>query len=218
MATEYSNGNNAVAALVQAAIDRGLDPTNRLVGEEAVAAEVLANLLNGEIPLGSEGAVAPGAGTAGVGGFLETAVERVGALIRTTIAIDLTGLASSAAGDIIGLAAGGAAYIGRITAAVNGTILAGYVQCVETPAGGEPDVDLFAATAATGVYDAAISGLAGQAALMEAAADWTGILAAKGLTAVPAANAYLYLVASGGGDAAAYTGGKFLIVLYGRPA
>jgi len=217
MSTEYTNGNVAQAALASALIARGLDPTDRLVGTDAVLAEGFTNLLNGEIASGSSGAVPAGAGTAGVGGFLYTSVERVGALIRTTIAVDLTGMASVAAGDIIGLAAGGAAYITRITAAVNGTILAGFVQCVETPAGGEPDVDLVAATAATGAYNDAASGLAGYAALMEAAADWTGVLAPKGLTAVPAANAYLYLVSSGGGDAAAYTAGKFIIVLYGLP-
>ena len=217
MATEYENGNAAQAALANALIDRGLNPEDRLVGFDSVAAEALANVINGDIPTGAE-AVAAGAGTAGSGGFLETAVERIGALIRTTILLDLTGLASSAAGDIIGLAAGGAAYLTQITAARNGTIIAGYVQCLETPAGGEPAIDLFAATPATGEYDDAISGLAGQAALMDAGADWTGILAPKSLTAMPAANAHLYAVASGGGDAAAYTGGKFAIVLYGQPA
>ena len=50
---------------------------------------------------------------------------------------------------------------------------------------------------------------------MTAAADWTGVLAPKSLTAVPAANTYLYLIASGGATNATYTAGKFIIKLYG---
>ena len=88
------------------------------------------------------------------------------------------------------------------------------MQCVETPAGGEPDIDLFSAEEATGTEEALVTGLT-ETALLATAVDWTNILAPKGLTAVPAANEYLYLAASGGATNATYTAGKFIIKLFG---
>ena len=135
--------------------------------------------------------------------------------IETTIVMDLTGLNSGDAdGDIIGVAATANCHIGQITAAANGTLFAGYMQCVETPAGGEPDIDLFSATESTGTEEALVTGLT-ETALLATAVDWTNILAPKGLTAVPAADQYLYLAASGGSTNDTYTAGKFIIKLYG---
>ena len=160
--------------------------------------------------------ITPGTGiSTGTGTIFKGSVLRMGDVIETTIVIDVTGLNSGDAdGDIIGVAATANCHLGRITAAANGTVFAGSVQCVETPAGGEPDIDLFSATEATGTEEALITGLT-ETALLATAVDWTGILAPKGLTAVPAANEYLYLVASGGATNATYTGGKFVIKLYG---
>ena len=56
---------------------------------------------------------------------------------------DLTGLASSGSGDIIGKAATANSHIGQITAAVNGTVLGGKLTCLEAPAGGDPDINLW---------------------------------------------------------------------------
>jgi len=158
----------------------------------------------------------PGTGiSTGSGTLYKGAVLRMGDVIETTIVIDVTGLNSGDAdGDIIGVAATANCHVGQITAAKNGTLFAGSMQCVETPAGGEPDVDLFSATVATGTEEALITALS-ETALLATAVDWTGILAPKGLTALPAADEYLYLVASGGVTNATYTAGKFVIKLYG---
>ena len=158
----------------------------------------------------------PGTGiSTGSGTLYKGAVLRMGDVIETTIVIDVTGLNSGDAdGDIIGVAATANCHVGQITAAKNGTLFAGSMQCVETPAGGEPDVDLFSATVATGTEEALITALS-ETALLATAVDWTGILAPKGLTALPAANEYLYLAASGGSTNATYTAGKFVIKLYG---
>ncbi|MDX1742935.1 MAG: hypothetical protein R3186_04995 [Ruegeria sp.] len=156
-----------------------------------------------------------GAGIDGVAAVYEAGVSRSGGVITTKILIDLTGLNSSAAGDIIGDDGVAGCHIGQITAAVNGTIIGGYVQCLEDPAGGEPDIDLYSATEATGTEDAAITSLT-ETALLDAGADWTNLLAPKGLSAVPAADEYLYLVGSGAGTDATYTGGIFLITLIGN--
>ena len=161
----------------------------------------------------SDPTMTPGAGiTAGVGTIYKTSVVREGETIVTRILIDLTGLTSPAAADILGTA--GVCHIGQITAAVNGTIVGGNLVCFEAPAGGDTDIDLYAATEATGAYDGAISGL------VEVQAINSGTLALT--TRAPliadsiAANKYLYLV-SVGATADAYTAGRILITLYGNP-
>jgi len=144
-------------------------------------------------------------------------VVTLGNIIETTIVLDLTGLNSGDTdGDIIGKADTANCHYGQITAAINGTILAGIMTCLETPAGGEPDIDLYTATVATGAEEAAIGDLT-ETACLNTAADWTSGTS-KGLTTVPPANGYLYLVASGGATNATYTAGKFLIKLWGYAA
>ena len=82
-----------------------------------------------------------GAGiTGGSGTVYKSEVIKLGDIIHTNIIIDLTGLNSSAAGDIIGKQGTANCHLGQITAAVNGTILFGEINCLETPAGGEPDM------------------------------------------------------------------------------
>ena len=98
--------------------------------------------------------------TTGSGTIYRTAVQRVGGIITTRILIDLTGLRSTGSGDIIGV--NGTAlvcHIGQITAAQNGTILTGSMECFEAPAGGDPDINVHSATEGTGVEDGAIGDL-----------------------------------------------------------
>jgi hypothetical protein len=170
-------------------------------------------------PYAEEPSVAAGTGfTAASGGFLHRWIERCGSVVKTCFLIDLTGTHSTAAGDIIGVDANAnPAHIGRYLTAESGTPVAGSFKCIEAPAGGEPDIDVFMATVGTGVEDAAISGLTGQAALLASGIDYTNG-AELGLTGMPSDGAYLYLVSSGGGDAAAYSGGKFLLTIYGVAA
>lgn len=163
-------------------------------------------------------AMTPGTGiSTGSGTLHQASVVRIGNRIETTIDIDLSGLNSSAAGDIIGVNTAANSHFGRVLEAVNGVIFAGSMTCLETPTTGEPDIDVYTSTAATGAEDAPIGSEAGQAAMLDAAADWT-IGTTKMFTAMPAANAYLYLVGSGGGTSATYNAGKFQIKLYGHVA
>ena len=155
-----------------------------------------------------------GAGiTGGTNTVYKSEVVKLGDIIRTTIIIALTGLNSSAAGDIIGKQATANCHLGQVTAAVNGTILFGEINCLETPAGGEPDIDVYTATVATGTEDAAISALT-ETAVLNTGADWTLTKDPMAFTTVPPADGYLYLVGSGGGTDATYTAGKFLITLW----
>jgi len=156
-----------------------------------------------------------GAGiTGGSGTVYKSEVIQLGDIIHTNIIIDLTGLNSNAAGDIIGKQATASCHLGQITAAVNGTILFGEINCLETPAGGEPDIDVYTATVSTGTEDVAISGLT-ETAVLNTGADWTLTKDPMAFTTVPPADGYLYLVGSGGGTDATYTAGKFLISLWG---
>ena len=185
-------------------------------GDELVVAD------GGKITVESGGIIdyesmTPGAGiTGGTGTVYKSGVMRIGDIIRTTILIDLTGLSSSTTDlDIIGTGTS-AAYLGQITAAVNGTILTGKMTCLEAPTGGVTDIDLYSATEATGVFDGGIAALV-ETALITAGEAWT-LGAVKVFSAMPAADKYLYLTGGAGGTAAAYTAGKFLIELDGYEA
>ncbi len=151
--------------------------------------------------------------TGGTGTVAKSSVSKIGDIYVTKFLLDLTGLSSSTTDlDIIGQGAS-AAYIGQITAEESGTILAGRATCLEVPAGGVADIDLYSATEATGVFDGGIAALT-ETALITAGGAWTLALT-KAFSAVPAADEYLYLTGGAGGTAAAYTAGKFLIELFG---
>ena len=157
--------------------------------------------------------------TTGTGTVYKSGVQRDGEIIMTRIFIDLTGLNSKNTDlDIIGV--DGTAlpcHIGQITATQNGTIIAGTMRCLEVPAGGDPNIALYSATEGTGVEDGLISALT-ETALLDPNADWT-IDMSRSLTAVPAADQYLYLVQGDAtGTDATYTAGKFLITLIGYAA
>ena len=153
--------------------------------------------------------------TTGSGTIYRSSVQRSGGIITTRILVDLTGLRSTGSGDIIGV--NGTAlvcHIGQITAARNGTILTGSMECFEAPAGGDPDINIHSATEGTGVEDGAISGLA--ETLLVNSGDAT--LGSKVFfTAVPAADEFLYLTTGAATDAD-YTAGKLLIELMGYEA
>lgn len=159
-------------------------------------------------------ALTPGTGiSGGTGTSCKYSVTRVGDLITTTIVVDLTGLRSTAGDDIIGVdGTANPCHIGQITAAVNGTIFAGSIACLEVPAGGDPDIDLYSATESTGTEDTAISTLT-ETQLINSGDH--AAAAFKCLTAYAAADEYLYLVAGDTTDAD-YTTGILVITLYGK--
>ncbi|MEY4762376.1 MAG: hypothetical protein RLZZ200_2232 [Pseudomonadota bacterium] len=158
-----------------------------------------------------------GAGiTGGTGTVYKSSVSEFGGIIKTSIIIDLTGLGSSTTDlDIIGQGAS-PAHLGQITAARNGTILWGTMTCLEVPATGADDIDLYAATESTGVFDAGIATLV-ETALVTAGGAWTAGLQ-KIFSADVAADKYLYLTGGEAGTVGTYTAGKFLLELYGYDA
>ena len=153
--------------------------------------------------------------TGGTGTIYRSSVMRSGGIITTRILIDLTGLRSTASGDIIGVnGTSNVCHIGQITAAQNGTIIAGSMECFEAPSGGDPDINVHSATESTGVEDGAIADLT-ETLLVNAgdAALGTKVY----FTALPAADEFLYLTLGATTDAD-YTAGKLLIELIGYEA
>jgi len=154
-----------------------------------------------------------GVGITGTAASFVTSVETVGTMVKTSILIDLTGLNSGGtANDIIGADGAGAAHLGQITAAVNGTIVAGTMTCLETPATGDDDINVYSATEATGVEDTAIGDLT------ETALCNSGDLTAGTVIglAAPAADQYLYLTGGTGDSDATYTAGILLLEFWGK--
>lgn len=212
-ATNYTTADQAASALVNAAGAQGITPSTQLSTQQLPMA-VLANVLTGQMG-GAALSVLAGAGiTGGTGTVYNTSVVREGGLIKTSIYVDLTGLSSSTTDlDIIGQGAS-PAYLGRITTEQNGTIIGGTMTCLEAPAGGVTDIDLYAATEDTGVFDGAIASLT-ETAVVTSGGAWTlGRVLGTAADGV-AANAYLYLTGGAAGTAAAYTAGRILITLYG---
>lgn len=152
--------------------------------------------------------------TAGTGTVYSSTVQQLGNMIKTEIYLDLRGLnCGGTADDVIGVDGVGAAHLGRITAARNGTIIGGRMTCLEAPTGGGTDIDLYSATEATGVEDTAISALT-ETRLINAGVSSLGSI--DFCTALPAAGEYLYL-ANVDGSNATYTAGRLLIEFWGTP-
>ena len=158
--------------------------------------------------------ITPGTGTSDAL-VRDSGVWTNGSIILSRIVVDLTNLVGSTTDlDIIGNTGGAAsANFGQITAAVNGTIVGGRVTCLETPAGGPDDIDLYSATVGTGAENGLITDLTETALLTSGAAWAAGNV--KVFTGVPPANDYLYIVNGEGAVPGTFTAGIFLIELYG---
>ncbi len=160
------------------------------------------------------GAMLPGVGITGTADNYGCSVEKVGTLFKTTIVVDIDGLNSGGtANDIIGADGAGVAHLGQITAAKNGTIFAGRMTCLETPATGDDDIDLYSAEESTGVENTLVT------ALTETQLCNSGDLTNASiipLTAFPAADEYLYLAGGTGDSEATYTAGILVIELWGK--
>ena len=148
--------------------------------------------------------------TTGVGTICKVNGGLSGGIYRMTVLIDLTGLNSGgAAGDIIGL--DGTAlpcYIARLPTM---TVLGGRMTCLELPAGGDTDIDLYSAAEGTGVEDQAITALT-ETQIINAGTQALGTVTF--FAADPTLNQYLYLVGQSTSDAT-YTAGRFLIEIFG---
>lgn len=156
--------------------------------------------------------------TAATGYSYSTSISKVGKIITTHIVVDVTGLSSSTTDlDIIGVTSAANCHLGQITTATNGIIIGGTMSCLETPATGVTDIDLYSATVGTGTQDALITSLT-ETALVTKGGAWAATTAASAFTGVPTAGDYLYLTGGAAGTVGTYTAGIFLIELFGYEA
>ena len=137
--------------------------------------------------------------------------------VKTNIIIDLTDLESEATlADIIGNNGALNCHFGQINYSQTGIIYKSVITCIETPAGGELDIDVYQSTVSNGTEGLLVTSLAGATQLVDTNTDWA-VGASKIFTTNPSDSNYLYL--SVGTDssptAGTYTAGKFLIELYG---
>ena len=165
--------------------------------------------------VGNTGLV-PGTGISGVAGAHTSWKEFIGNQVqKTSILIDLVGLASGGANDIIGKDGGVAnCHIGQYTVASCGTLDSIKMSWLELAAGGDPDINLCSADEATLAENTALSAGTNPVTIINGgdgtATDNTKLSARTLATA----NQYLYL-SNGASTDAAYTAGRLLIELWG---
>jgi hypothetical protein len=213
-ATEAKNAADAVNTYVEGVTPGTVTASKVLIADASLTLDALTittlNVPRWNAPtVTAEHAV----GVIGTGAAPLTSRYNKNGTIITEIKIDLKGLASkNTANDVIGLAAGGVAYIGRNVVATNGIIHRIEMICVQVPAGGDTDVNVVANAAADLVYDAA-----GGTTYGVDGGVWTAGKTVENLTQGLTANHYFYLTTGAGATAATYTTGQFIIRLHGHP-
>jgi len=171
--------------------------------------------IQGEWTVSSKAAAGQGAGT----GFTSN-VQRISECnghVVTDVLVDIAGATSVASDlDIIGLAAGGQAWVTRVTNATTGLIYRVDMICAEVPVGGAIDIDLYSADEATGAYNGLVTDLTNQIAVVTSGGVWAAQVSSSQVTGAncPDADQYLYIT-SGAATAGLYTAGKFVIRLFG---
>jgi len=145
-------------------------------------------------------------------------IVKLNNVIITTIQVALKGLTSrNDVDDVIGLAAGGAARLIKVTAAETGQIFKISMSCTELPTASSNvglDIDLRSAANNTRIYD---NDLSGGTSLIAAGGNWALGKTIEQNGAVPTVNHALYLTtgAAHSGDSV-YTAGQLVITLYGH--
>lgn len=153
-----------------------------------------------------------GAGAIGTDAVPATYRRTVDGVIITQTKFDLTGLASVAtANDVIGLAAGGVAYIGRNVIATNGVIYKVELSCIETPLTGDNDVNVVANSSASLAYDGA-----GGTTYLSNSGDLLAGQTIQNLVPALTEGDYFYITAGTGDTAGTYTAGMYILTTYGH--
>ena len=159
-----------------------------------------------------------GAGMVSTAQVPQYARTRIGDSILTTVKVDLTGLGGpSDADDVVGLAAGGAAYFAKYVVAEMGILYKIDMVCLEIPAstGGNnlDDINLVSNSNATRAYNDDGSGYT---QLLNAGSWTAGEMQTVASPTVAAANDYFYLTEGATHTGAnTWTSGVFLFKFWG---
>lgn len=158
-----------------------------------------------------------GAGSIGTAVAPATTRRIENGTIITEIKFDLTGLGvvGTAANDVIGLVAGGVAYIGRNVVATNGGIFKAELSCIESPAGSATitqDIDIATNASAALIYD----GAAGANKLINGATLVVGQTLTNVQPAVVADEYYYIVEADTAATTGVYSAGQYILTTYGH--
>ncbi len=200
--------------------DASLDtvmPTGGLLTVQSGGAITLnsgATFTNNATTVVTAAAAEHGAGAVGTSSFGAPQVRRwtEAGVIVTQTKFDLTGLASVAtANDVIGLAAGGTANIGRNVVATNGVIFKVELSCLETPTTGDNDVNVVANSSSSLAYDGA-----GGTTYLSNSGDLLVGQTIQNLVPGLTEGDYYYLTAGTGDTAGTYASGMYVLTTYGH--
>ena len=148
--------------------------------------------VTGEVKLKGNIGLTPGDSISDHVGLYKSWISHEGSVTTTNILIDLTGLRSTAGGDVIGNDGDGdPAHIGQYTTAKMGTLFAVHMHCLEQPAGGADDIDLCFNDSVALEEDDAISGGSNSGTLLNNGTFTAGFHGWT-ITGFPAANQYLF--------------------------
>ena len=165
-----------------------------------------------------------GALNATIGGTALTARGSDATFSEVVVAADTTDLifTSDAASDYdiddVEIYHLGSSHIGQFTVAVNGNLFRGEVTCIEAPVGGVTDIDFYSAAEVAGYFDLDVTTLT-ETVIRTNGGAWSAAPQTPiALTALPAANEYLFPCGGAAGTAAVYTAGMFEFKFWGTPA
>lgn len=176
-------------------------------GNTATAAEIVQ-----AADLSEQQGMVVGSGFAGSGTIYESLTVKHGAIFKTEIIIDMTDVVALSGDTMILGQTSGIANIGQNLTLLSGTLLGGRMTCLEVPAGASDDVDLYSAVEGDALAGVVITDSDETALLTKGGAWSAGDITI--MSALPAANEYLYLTA-GKDDDGTYSAGRFLIELWG---
>jgi hypothetical protein len=194
-------------------LKHNLDDRDR-VGAQALLETTDAVTFEGKAKFDGNSGLSAGSGFSDAATYKSWTEHLGGAIVKTSVYIDLTGIRSTQANDVIGNDGAASANIGQYTTAVMGTLNGVVMTCLETPTGGDPDINLAFADEATLAEDGALSGGTNSGTILNNGDIAAGTSYAAGNAGLPAADQYLYLVAGAATDAD-YTAGVILIEFYG---
>jgi len=161
-----------------------------------------------------------GAGAIGTGamGAPQTRRWTKNGVIITQIKFDITGFGvlGTAADEVIGLVAGGVAYIGQNVVATNGVIFKAELSCIEVPSEGTATItqDIDIATAASGELEKDGDGTS--ARLINTAALVAGETVVNNAPALTDTHYYYVVSAGTAATTGVYDAGQFILTTYGH--
>jgi hypothetical protein len=159
-----------------------------------------------------------GAGAIGTGAPTTTTRWTEAGVIITQISFDITGFGvlGTAADEVVGLVAGGSAYLGQNVVATNGVIYKAELSCIVVPAQGTATItqDLDISTAAAVL---AKDGDGTSARLINTGALVAGETVANLAPAMTDTHYYYLVAAATAATTGVYSAGQFILTTYGHP-